>query len=157
MATCLVRKLGCNDFGDAFELYKELAGAIEVLNDEQGLAQFEAILAHPGTFVIGAEVDGRIVSIATLHLLPNITRGGRPYALIENVVTLQGYRGQGFATKVMQAAADEAWAATAYKIMLLTGKALGARDFYLKLGYRDDQKYGMVLRRPPWRQPIVDA
>lgn len=61
MATCVVRKVGCNDIGDAFELYEELVGTIEVLNNEEGLAQFEAILVNPRTFVIGVEVDGRVV------------------------------------------------------------------------------------------------
>ncbi|MFT7594082.1 MAG: hypothetical protein ACI8R4_001400 [Paracoccaceae bacterium] len=37
--------------------------------------------------------------------------------------------------------------------MLLTGKDLGARGFYEKLGYTEDEKFGMILRRAPKRQP----
>jgi hypothetical protein len=48
---------------------------------------------------------------------------------------------------------QSAWAAGAYKIMLLTGKSLGAKGFYEKLGFSDDRKHGMMIRRAPARRP----
>ena len=82
-----------------------------------------------------------------------MTFSGRPYALIENVVTLNSHRGQGCSRAVMQEAAQRAWRAGAYKIMLLTGQDAGARGFYEKLGYTAEEKFGMTLRRAPKRQP----
>ena len=73
--------------------------------------------------------------------------------LVENVVTLQAFQGRGLARDVMTALIKAAWAADAYKIMLLTGRKQGARGFYRKLGFRDDQKHGMMLRRAPMRLP----
>ena len=53
----------------------------------------------------------------------------------------------------MQAAIDAAWAADAYKIMLLTGQNPGALGFYESLGFISDQKNGLQLRRVPPRVP----
>ena len=89
--------------------------------------------------------------MVTLHILPNMTRGGRPYALVENVVTLAAYRGQGYGRRVMQAAIAAAWAADCYKIMLLTGKTSAARGFYDALGFSTEEQWGMSLRRIPVR------
>jgi len=126
----LCRALIDSDFADAQALYHELVGQEPVA----GKAQFEAILRHSGTQIIGCEAVGSVVSMATLHLLPNMTNGGRPYGL-------------GFGRAVMEAVIASAWAANAYKIMLLTGKAADARGFYKKLGFSDEHKHGMMLRR----------
>lgn len=154
------RVLRLTDYEDLLLLYGELMGELPVLTGEQGYRRFEEILADPGTQMIGAVVSDqncenadaeRVVSVATLHVFANLTHGGRPYAPIENVVTLQAWRGQGLARKVMRHAHDLAWKRDAYKIMLLTGKAAGARGFYQKLGYQNDEKHAMTLRRAPLR------
>ncbi|MEO1364479.1 MAG: GNAT family N-acetyltransferase [Pseudomonadota bacterium] len=90
--------------------------------------------------------------MVTLHILPNMTQGGRPYALIENVVTHAEHRGAGHGRQVMEAAVAAAWAADCYKIMLLTGQTAQARGFYEALGFSADEKWGMTLRRAPLRQ-----
>lgn len=138
-----VRRLGDADTSDALSLYRELTkGPKDVPPDA-----FAAVLKHSGTFVYGAEFENRIVSMVTLHILPNVTWGGRPYALIENVVTSEAHRGKGIARQVMQAAIDAAWTADCYKIMLLTSQARGARGFYEAVGFNDQNKYGMIIRR----------
>jgi GNAT superfamily N-acetyltransferase len=139
----LCRALICSDFEDAQALYCELTGEESVASK----AQFEAVICHSGTQIIGCEVGGKLASMATLHLLPNMTNGGRPYGLVENVVTLAAVQGHGFGRAVMEAVIASAWAANAYKIMLLTGKAADARGFYKKLGFSDEHKHGMMLRR----------
>jgi GNAT superfamily N-acetyltransferase len=152
----IYRTLTATDFTDALHLYKELVGTIPVPDGPEGVARFAEILRHPGTVIWGAEVDGRVISMATLHILPNMTFSARPYCLVENVVTLRAWHGRGLARGVMDAAMQSAWAKGAYKIMLLTGKSLGAKGFYEKLGFSDDQKYGMMIRRAPARQPVVE-
>jgi hypothetical protein len=52
----------------------------------------------------------------------------------------------------MDHARDTAWAADAYKIMLLTGRTAGARGFYERLGYSGGDKHAMTLRRAPARK-----
>ncbi len=149
----LYRPLIAADYPDALCLYKELVGTIPVPEGNKGAARFADILQHPGTTIWGAELDGGIASMATLHILPNMTFSARPYCLVENVVTLRALQGRGLARGVMDSVRQAAWAAGAYKIMLLTGKSLGAKGFYEKLGFSDDQKYGMMIRRAPARQP----
>jgi GNAT superfamily N-acetyltransferase len=151
--TATFRKLATSDYEDALALYRELAGDIPVANGGLGKERFNNILALQGTSIYGAEVDGKIVSIATLHILPNLTFGGRPYCLVENVVTLRSHQGKGLGRRVMNTLIQAAWSADAYKIMLLTGKSLGARGFYEKLGFTENEKYGMMLRRAPPRKP----
>lgn len=148
-----LRTATLDDFEALHALYKELVGTIEVPEGDMGQARLAEILNHPGTQICVAEVDGILVSMVTLHVLPNMTFDGRPYALIENVVTLTPHQGQGIGRAVMEYAAEQAWSSGCYKIMLLTGTTLGARGFYEKLGYDPDSKQGMILRRAPQRQP----
>lgn len=149
-----VRRLNLGDFLDAHALYKELVGDIPVPDGAEGEARFADILRHPGTMIFGTELGSRITAMATLHLLPNMTQAGRPYALVENVVTLRSFRKQGLGRAVLETIIDQAWSAEAYKIMLLTGRELGAKGFYEALGFTSDEKHGMTLRRGPRRNPV---
>lgn len=101
--------------------------------------------------MFGAEMNGHIVSMATLHMLPNF--GGRrtAYGLVENVVTLREFQGQGIGRAVIEKLLETAWAGGAYKVMLLTGIEAGARGFYEKLGFSGDSKIGMQIRKIPIR------
>lgn len=145
------RPLGFADFADAYALYTDLVGADRMAPLDLAKSQFRALLDHPGTTLIGAERAGEVLAMATLHLLPNLTYGGRPYALVENVVTGRDHRGQGLGRDVMQAVIAQAWGLDAYKIMLLTGRGAGALGFYARLGFDADEKHGMTLRRMPPR------
>lgn len=138
-----VRALTAADWPQVEPLYRELTRGPGI----GGAESFATVLGHTGTCVLGQDVDGRILAMLTLHLLPNVTYGGRPYGLVENVVTAGVARGRGHGRAVMQAAIDAAWAAGAYKIMLLTGQARGARGFYEAMGFDADHKWGMTLRR----------
>ncbi|WP_085905679.1 GNAT family N-acetyltransferase [Kiloniella majae] len=170
----LIRLARETDYAFAVELYAEFGGAVPGISGEEGLAQWRSLLAHPGTSVIVAvdqeseatagkadkakaarQICAPVCAIVTLHVLPNMTYLGRPYALIENVITSQEYRGQGLGRQVMARAIDMAWEANAYKIMLLTGKGRkdgGTKGFYESLGFSDEDKYGMTLRKLPSRK-----
>ena len=138
-----IRDLTAADTDDALALYTELTFGPPCTDR----AAFLRVLAHPGTCVVGAEDAGRIIGMVTLHLVPNVTWGARPYGLIENVVTASAPRGTGVGRAVMQGALDRAWAANAYKVMLLTGQKHGARGFYEALGFGAEDKTGMGIRR----------
>lgn len=112
-----------------------------------GADAFQSVLSHPGTTVFGCFAQADLVAMATLHLLPNVTMGGRPYALLENVVTHEDHRNQGYGRAVLETAIEHAWTADAYKIMLLTGQKRGARGFYEAVGFSSEDKFAMVMRR----------
>lgn len=82
---------------------------------------WKALLASPLVNVFVAESSGEIVASCTIIIVPNVTRGVRPFALIENVVTHADHRRKGFGHAVVAAALDAAWGADCYKVMLATG------------------------------------
>ncbi len=140
----IIRPLHSGDFSAALRLYRILTRDPVPVSDSS--AAFDAVLNHSGTTILGMEHEGAIIAMTTLHLLPNMTSGGRPYALVENVVTDPEHRGQGVGRQVLQACIDRAKSENAYKVMLLTGEARGVRGFYEKLGFSGHQKHGLVLR-----------
>lgn len=140
----IVRDLTHDDFGDALRLYQILTRDPVPVSTSQ--ADFNKVLEHAGTCIVGAEIASQIIAMVTLHLLPNMTSGGRPYALIENVVCDPDFRNQSIGRRVMQAAIDRAQASGSYKVMLLTGEARGALGFYEKLGFSGQEKHGLIIR-----------
>ena len=139
-----VRPLGGEDTEAALRLYRVLTRGPQDVSAEA----FHAVLAHPGTTIFGAEGAGTILAMVTLHILPNVTWHARPYALIENVITDPDHRKRGIGRIVMQAAVNAAWQADAYKVMLMTGQQRGAKGFYEAVGFSDEDKFAMVMRRP---------
>ncbi|WP_348944385.1 GNAT family N-acetyltransferase [Chitinibacter sp. FCG-7] len=98
-----------------------------------------------GSLVWVKERDGVLVATCTLLVVPNLSRNARPYGLIENVVTLAAFRGQGYGRAVLQAALAEAWQRSCYKVMLSTSaRTAGVVDFYRRCGFQDGVKIGFV-------------
>jgi len=138
------KTLTADDADQALVLYNELT----VGPPARGPDAFRRVLAHDGTQVFGAFEGQTLAAMVTLHLLPNVLWDARPYGLIENVVTRHSFQNRGFGRRAMQAAIDAAWAADAYKLMLMTGTGRGATGFYEALGFSSKDKFAMVMRRP---------
>lgn len=103
------------------------------------------ILHDPNHHLIVNEVDGKIVSSCVCVIIPNLTRGVRPYAFIENVVTDSACRGKGYATQCLDYAKQIAQAQGCYKMMLLTGsKSEKTLDFYRRAGYNSADKTAFI-------------
>jgi GNAT superfamily N-acetyltransferase len=110
------------------------------------------ILRYPGSSVFLGLRDNAVVTTCTLIVIPNLTRGGTPYALIENVVTDAGHRQQGYGKAILKAAMSAAWRHDCYKVMLLTGsKNPATLRFYQEVGF-EQSKTGFQARRIPPRQ-----
>jgi len=104
-------------------------------------------MVEPDHRVYGAYQDDLLVAACELIVIGNLTRGGRPYALIENVVTHTNYRRRGFGAAVLKFALAAAWARNCYKVMLMTGsKNEDTLRFYENAGFQRGDKTGFVAR-----------
>ena len=108
-------------------------------------------MAYGGSVILVGEFGGRLAASCSLVVVPNLTRGGSSYGLIENVVTHSDYRKRGFGRQLLTAASDAAWQAGCYKVMLMTGsKKPETLNFYGSAGF-EQSKTGFQKRRIPTR------
>jgi len=93
-------------------------------------------------------LTGALIASCTLVIIPNLTRGARPYGLIENVVTHQDHRRTGLGRAVLSAALESAWNANCYKVMLATGsRREESLRFYEGAGFERGTKAFFQTRR----------
>lgn len=139
-----IREINANDYNGLMELYLHLHET-DVPDYETAAKTWEHILADKNYHIIVAEEDGKIVSSCTVVVVPNLTRGVRSYARVENVVTHVDYRGRGLATACLDRAKEIAVAAGCYNIALLTGsKQESTLKFYENAGYKRGEKTGFI-------------
>lgn len=142
-----LRRATLDDLAAILKLYGYLHPDDPVL-DPAGASvrnHWERILANPHLRYFVADVKGEVVSTCTLTFIPNLTRGMRPYGLIENVVTSPDYRQQGYGTRLLRHVLAEAWESGCYKVMLLTGsKREETLSFYKKAGFQRGAKTGFT-------------
>ena len=135
-------------------LYPHLNPSDEPISRDLATARLDAINQIPGSTVLLGLLHDELVASCTLIVIPNLTRGGKPYALIENVVTDALYRGQGYGTRVLRTAVAAAWDAGCYKVMLMTGsKQPSTLKFYENAGF-EQSKTGFQMRRISARQDV---
>lgn len=142
------RPAGRNDLPALLDLYHQLNPADPAADPARATTIYDDMLSRPGFTIFVAEAVGRVVATCTLAVIPNLTRGGRSYALIENVVTDAAHRGRGFGRAVLQAAITAAWAQDCYKAMLMTGsRKESTLRFYDNSGFTRD-KTAFTIRQP---------
>jgi GNAT superfamily N-acetyltransferase len=146
MSEFRVRPVRENELARLLELYKHLHTDDVLLKIDRRLKElWDEIWTNPRLHYLVGELDGELVSSCTLAIVPNLTRGARPYGLIENVVTHSDYRKRGFATQVLVHALQIAWDNDCYKVMLLTGsKKASTLKFYEQAGFRRNIKTGFI-------------
>lgn len=141
----MVREITESDLAGLLELYTHLHGNPIPENTAELSALCRKILDDENHHIIVAEEDGKIVSSCVCVIVPNLTHGQRPYALIENVVTDEAYRRRGLATACLDFARKIAVNANCYKMMLLTGsKEESTLRFYEKAGYNRNDKTAFI-------------
>ena len=110
-------------------------------------AVWQEIQDNPNFWYYGVFVEKRLVSPCTLGVIPNLSRGCRPYGLIENVVTHSEFRKKGYGTAVLRHALTYAWSKNCYKTMLLTGRKTEATyKFYESVGFDRHAKQAFIAK-----------
>ena len=142
-----IRKTGTADLSGLLRLYGELNPEDDYSATEKFRNILKAIVADPLLPVFVLETDGEIASSCYLNIIPNLSRGGRPYAVIENVITAAKHREKGFGSLLMKHALEYARLQDCYKVMLLTGrKEENVHRFYRSLGFDGDSKKAYQIR-----------
>lgn len=143
-----IRPLTHDDLDALLDLYYHLHANDVPLPERNDVEQvWRTALAMPGSRYYGAFDDSTLVAACAITVIPNLTRGCRPYSVIENVVTHEDHRRRGWGRAVMTAALDFAWSQRCYKVMLLTGrKDESVWRFYESLGFDRHDKIAFVAR-----------
>lgn len=147
-----IRPAGHGDLGALLDLYRHLDAEDARPAPQQAAETFDRFLGYPGSAIFLGEVNSVPACSCTLVVIPNLTRGGRPYGLIENVVTHAAFRQRGYGKAILDAATEAAWRQDCYKVMLMTGaKTPGTLAFYAGAGF-EQSKTGFQKRRLPVRR-----
>ena len=150
MTSVQIRRIDPRELAQLLALYQHLHGADDPLPaDSVVQTVWQDLMDDPRTMCLGGFEGGALVASCVLLIIPNLTRGCRPYGLIENVVTHADHRQRGHGRVVLQHALQLAWAQGCYKVMLMTGRKDEAMThFYEGAGFDRHDKQAFVARPP---------
>ncbi len=147
-----LRRATRDDLDALLALYAQLNADNAAAPRERLATILDAIVASDAFEVLVGTRDGRVVATCYLNVIPNLTRGGASYAVIENVVVDAALRGTGLGQEMMRFALDEAWRRGCYKALLQTGSPdPRVLRFYESCGFSGSDKKGFVAWSPSRR------
>lgn len=118
-------------------LYAELHPDDPSPSTQAALTAWRAIAAQAGRTILVAESGSAVVGTIDCAMLPNLTRGARPFLLVENVVVTARHRRSGVGAALLDAAIAMARQAGCYKAQLLSRASRhAAHTFYESRGFR---------------------
>lgn len=143
-----VRPLTKPDLGSLLNLYRDLHSSDAPLPDNRKVEEtWNEILSNKWSLCLGGFVSSELICSCVLTVVPNLTRGCRPYAILENVVTKAEHRKKGYGRELLKEALSHAWAKECYKVMLLTGrKDDEIARFYKASGFDPEGKRAFVAK-----------
>lgn len=148
-AMATARTIRPDELDQLLDLYRFLNPEDPILEPDELGDQWAEMMNDDSLEIPVVEHDDRLVASSVLSITPNLTRGARPFAVVENVVTHEDCRGEGFGTLVLERAIEIAEERDCYKIMLLTGTQQEWKlAFYESCGFDRDRKtaFEMDLR-----------
>jgi GNAT superfamily N-acetyltransferase len=145
----VIRPVAVDDLEPLLSLYRQLNPEDPPLSAGSAAEVWTTILHREHLTVFVGVLADQLIASCTLVLVPNLTRGARPYGLIENVVTDRMHRRRGYGTAILRHALQHAWEAGCYKVMLLTGSQREETlRFYEQAGFERGMKTGFIARSP---------
>jgi GNAT superfamily N-acetyltransferase len=135
----LVRPVYSEDLYALLRLYRQLVedqtSALPA-DPIEAASLLESITAQPGRQLLVAEAAHKVVGTADLLIVPNLTHGGAPWAMVENLVVDGESRGQGVGRAIVDELIRRCELAGCYKIQLLSHKRrVDAHEFYRSVGF----------------------
>ena len=101
-------------------------------------AVLERITHDPNVRLVVLEDGGRVIGTLTLYVMANLSHGGQPFAIVENVVVDAEARGGGYGRRLMDFAMRAARQAGCYKVGLSSNNQRpDAHAFYRAIGFED--------------------
>jgi GNAT superfamily N-acetyltransferase len=135
----LVRPATPDDLGEILRLYRQLTDEdtpVLLPDSAKAFSVLDAMAAQSGRQMLVAETGRRILGTADLLIVPNLTHGGAPWAVIENVVVDEEARRHGVGRALMADLVRRCTQAGCYKMQLLSNKRRSeAHEFYRSVGF----------------------
>src|SRR5947209_6872159 len=102
-AAASVRLAEKGDLDEVLRLYDQLAEGrpASLPIREEASARYADLRSQVGRELLVAETGGVVCGTADLLVVPNLTHGGRPWMIIENVIVDQRFRRQGVGKALM--------------------------------------------------------
>lgn len=145
----VIRECIEQDVAGLLALYRELRPQDPVLAEADAREALRHLLGQPLVRIIVAERDGQLGASCQLGVIPTLTNGGRPFGIIEHVITAAHVRRQGLSRQVLTQELATAWALDCYKVMLLSGEGReAAHRLYEGLGFKAGIERGFVIKAP---------
>ncbi|AWL98928.1 GNAT family N-acetyltransferase [Bradyrhizobium amphicarpaeae] len=149
MTEAIIRAAVEQDLPEVLNLYRHLHPHDPQLEMTDAARVWSKLLASGFMTVIVAQAAEQLVASCTLAIVPNLSRGGRSYGVIENVVTHADYRSRGLGRRVLARALEIGWEVDCYKVLLATGsKRESTLRFYEGAGFERGSKTYFEVRRP---------
>jgi GNAT superfamily N-acetyltransferase len=149
MATA--RSIQKDELEELLALYRMLNPDDPELERNEALAdQWQDMVCDESLEIVVVEHDEILVSSCVLSITDNLTRGAKPFGVVENVITHEAYRRNGFGELCLQRAIEVAERRDCYKVMLLTGSDKEWKHaWYEGCGFDRKEKTGFVLTPSP--------
>lgn len=136
------------DLQEILALYKELNPGEDFSDLERFQPIWQQILSPslPMSCLVIRQ-DGVIAASAILAILPNLSRNGRSYGVVENVIVSESHRRKGLGRRLMEECKRRCREQNCYKLMFLSSASrTEAHSFYESLGFDGDSKKGFQIR-----------
>jgi len=142
-----IRTINKDDLADLLRLYSQLNNEDPSIEKDLLEEIWNQTNENKSIKYIGVFLDNLLVSACQMVVVPNLTRGGQPYCLIENVVTRTDQQNKGYGKALLKYTTELAWSQQCYKVMLMSGrKEEAVLKFYKSAGFSADEKTAFIVR-----------
>lgn len=149
----MIRLAKLEDLPQVLNLYRELRPHDPELEKSFSEQVWAEMMRCPETHIVVADIEGELAATCALGLNKSIANGGRPFAIIEHVITAEKFRRRGLSQQVLEFGIQTAWELNCYKVMLLSGEQLtGAHRVYESAGFKAGIEKGFVIKAPNNKQ-----